>query len=70
MNFEEVNEDDIFQIINSLETGKSPGYDEISATILKWCAPYILTPLKLIFNKLMKIGFCPKIFKIAKVTAF
>jgi hypothetical protein len=42
---------EIEKIIQSLKSKNSYGYDEISSTILKVSAPYILSPLTYIFNK-------------------
>lgn len=69
MKFKTITEDDIIEIICKLDANKASGYDGISTTILKWCAPYILAPLASIFNALLKSGSYPNIFKIAKVTA-
>ena len=69
MNFSTITEDDLIKIICKLVTGKSCGHDGISATIIKWCAPYIMSPLLNILNAFLKHGSYPKIFKLAKVTA-
>ena len=69
MNFKTINEADIVEIICKLEARKSPGHDGISATVLKWCLPYILAPLVSLFNEFLKQGSYPQIFKLAKVTA-
>ena len=69
MKFRTLTEDDIIKIVCKMEAGKSPGHDGISAIILKWCLPYILSPLVSIFNAFMNQGSYPKVFKLAKVTA-
>ena len=69
MNFRNLSENDVAKIICALEVGKSSGHDGITGTILKWCLPYILSPLVNIFNAFMKLGSYPGIFKIAKVSA-
>ena len=69
MTFNAIDEDVFLKLICALDVGKSSGHDGISATILKWCLPYILAPLISIFNEFMKIGSYPSIFKLAKVTA-
>ena len=61
MEFDIVTEEDIIEIICKLDVSKASGHDEISATVLKWCAPYILAPLKAIFNALLKTGSYPNI---------
>ena len=69
MKFGTLTEHDVSKIICALEIGKSSGHDGISATVLKWCLRYILSPLVCIFNAFMITGCYPKIFKIAKVSA-
>ena len=44
---------EIGKIIHSLKSKDSHGYDEISSKILKVSAPYILSPLTYIFNKML-----------------
>ena len=46
----------------SLKTNKSPGYDEISANVIKNCI------WELIFEKSMEKGLFPDALKIARVT--
>jgi hypothetical protein len=48
--------EEIEKIINSLKTKNAQGYNEISIKILKWCAPFISSPLKKIFNKSLELG--------------
>ena len=64
MSFSVITEDDIVKIICKLDSNKASGYDGISATVLKWCAPYIVAPLASIFNALIKMGSYPAIFKV------
>ena len=51
--------DEIERIIKSLKIKNSQGYDEISTKILKWSAPFIISPLTYIFNKSIELGFFP-----------
>jgi hypothetical protein len=54
-------------IIQSLKTKDSCGYDEISSRILKISAPYILSPLTHIFNKILSTGIFPERLKFSEV---
>jgi hypothetical protein len=47
---------EVNSIIQSLKTKDSCGYDEISPRILKVSAPYTLSPLTHIFNKILSTG--------------
>ena len=50
---------EIGQIIKSLKSKNSSGYDEISTRILKLSAPYILSPLTQICNRILSTGIFP-----------
>jgi len=50
---------EINKIINSLKKKTSHGYDGISDKILKASAPFILSPLICIFNKVLSLGTFP-----------
>jgi len=50
----------IGKIINSLKCKGSYSYDEISSKILKIGAPYVLSPLTHIFNKILSTGIFPE----------
>jgi hypothetical protein len=56
------------KIIYSLKFKVSCGYDEISSRILKISAPYVLSPLTYIFNKVPSTGIFPERLKFSKVT--
>jgi len=45
----------------------SHGYDEILTRILKMSAPYILSPLTHIVNKILSMGIFPDRLKFAEV---
>jgi hypothetical protein len=51
---------EIGKIIHSLKCKNSYGYDEISLRILKVSAPYVLSPLTYIFNKILSTGIFPE----------
>jgi len=48
------------KIIHSLKCKDSYGYDEISSRILKISAPYVLSLLMYIFNKILSTGIFPE----------
>ena len=54
-------------IIHTLKCKDSHGYDEISTRILKISAPYILSPLTYIFNKILSSVIFPDRLKFSKV---
>ena len=58
---------EINKIIYSLKCKDSYGYDEISTRILKISAPYILSPLTYIFNKILSTRIFPERLKISEV---
>jgi hypothetical protein len=47
---------EIVKMIHSLKCKNSYGYDEISSRILRVNAPYILSPLTYLFNKILSTG--------------
>ena len=58
---------EINKIIKSLKSKTSHGYDEISDKILKASAPFILSPLTYIFNKVLSSGIFPDRLKYSEV---
>jgi hypothetical protein len=54
---------EIDKVIHSLKWRDSHGYDEVSTRIIKISAPYILSPLTLISNRILSPGEFPKIIK-------
>jgi len=59
---------EINKIIHSLKCNDSYGYDEIISRILKISAPYVLSPLTYIFNKVLSTGIFPERLKFSEVT--
>ncbi|MDR2878826.1 MAG: hypothetical protein LBV03_02820 [Fusobacteriales bacterium] len=55
------------KIIKSLKNKDSSGYDKISTRILKLSAPFILSPLTYICNKILDVGIYPNRLKYAIV---
>ena len=51
----------------SLDTSKACGPDNIPATLLKYCAPYISSSLCNLFNKSLKLGRMPAAWKISNI---
>jgi hypothetical protein len=58
---------EVDKIIHSLKCKDSYGYDEVSTRILKNSAPYILSPLTFIFNKILSTGIFPDRLKFSEV---
>ena len=58
---------EIDRIIHSIKSKDSSGYDEISSRILKISAPYVLSPLTFIFNKILDTGVFPERLKFSEV---
>ena len=61
------NELELKSIVNDLASNKSPGYDDISPTVIKAVIDSIHLPLCDIFNKSLQTGCFPDNLKIAKV---
>ena len=67
MNFTEVNDDIILNIINKLPNKNSCGFDNLSTKIIKALRDYLIKPLILIINQILYTGVFPSQLKIAKV---
>ena len=67
MNFTDVNEDIIANIINKLPNKNSCGYDNFSTKIIKALKDSLIKPLTLIINQIFNTGVFPSQLKIAKV---
>ena len=57
----------ILRIVRSLKNQNSSGSNNISNTLLKEIAPYIIKPMYKLFNRSIRSGTVPKSFKQAKV---
>ena len=53
--------------IKSLKSKDAMGYDKIPIKVLKWCAPYISSPLTYIFNKSIQKGIFPSRLKYSTI---
>ena len=58
---------EIDKIIHLLKCKDSHGYDEVSMRVIKISAPYILSPLTLIINKVLSTRVFPKRLKFSEV---
>jgi hypothetical protein len=67
MNYQYTSTREIEQIISSLKSKNSHGYDDISVNILKSSSPYISSPLCPICNKMLSTGISPDRLKYAVV---
>ena len=69
MEFKFVIEDEIWNIINSLDNKSSSGCDDLSHTLVKSLKNELYMPLTLIINQMLHTGkpIYPSAFKIAKV---
>ena len=61
------NEHEILNMVESLKSKKSSGYDGINTKLLKQIILNIVSPLEYIFNLSLSTGCCPDLLKIAKV---
>lgn len=60
-------EQEIRTTIDSLKNGKAPGYDSITAEMLKEISEEISIPLAHLINRIFSTGFCPSQFKMSIV---
>ena len=67
MEFKIVTEEEILNIINSLDNKSSSGWDGLSNTMVKSLKNELYMPLTLIINQMLHTGIYPNAFKIAKV---
>jgi hypothetical protein len=58
---------EITNIIKSLKSSNSSGYDEIPTKLLKLCSPYISSPLNYICNRTLATGIFPDRLKYASI---
>ena len=67
MEFKIVTEEEILNIINSLDNKSSSGCDSLSNTMVKSLKNELYMPLILIINQMLRTGIYPNAFKIAKI---
>ena len=58
----------LYEALQTLQTKKGSGYDEISSNVIKHVSPSVLEPLRYIFNLSIEKSIFPDQLKIAKVT--
>ncbi len=64
----EITELDVYKLLNTLNTSKATGPDNISNALLKKCSFSLAKPLTIIFNLSLKTGIFPQKWKSANVT--
>ena len=67
LDVDDINDDDVKDILNSLKIGKASGGDFISHQMLKNTADTVYLALKYIFNYLLRVSKYPSCWKIANV---
>ena len=65
-----LNEENIIRLLESVNTAKSKGSDNIHPKFLVETAKTIVTPLSIIYRKLLDEGILPKEWKSANISAF
>ena len=60
-----ISEEQILNIIRSLNRNKAHGWDEISIRMIKLSDTSLVTPLKIIFMNCLKKGIFPEVWKCA-----
>ena len=58
---------EVENIIKALKPKDAKGYDEIPIKVLKWCAPFISSPITHIFNKPIQKGIFPSRLKYSTI---
>ena len=61
-------DDEIKEALRSLKPDKSPGYDNISSSVVNEISDMFFTPLKYIFIPSLQQGIFPENLKIARVS--
>ena len=65
----EITKEVIQEMINELNTNKSPGPDNMHPRVIKELAATIITPFYFIFNMSLKTGKVPSAWKIGLISA-
>jgi hypothetical protein len=58
---------EVENIIKALKPKDAKGYDEIPIKVLKWCTPFISSPMTYIFNKSIQKGTFPSRLKYSTI---
>lgn len=64
----DTSEDEIYEIVRDMKTGKAEGHDRISTEILKTLIPAIGPILAYYFNQCIDLAIFPDALKIARIT--
>ena len=64
---EPVTEEEIIQLVNNAKSKTSKGHDDLDMCLVKKIIPYVVTPLKHIFNTSLQKGIFPDSMKKARV---
>ena len=64
---QEINQNDIFKLINKRNTSKATGIDNIPTKLLRICADFISLPIAWIFNKSISSRIFPKELQYSKI---
>ena len=64
---EPVTEEEIIQLVNNAKNKTSKGHDGLDMCLVKKIIPYVVTPLKHIFNTSLQKGIFPDSMKKARV---
>ena len=64
---EPVSEEEIIQLVNNAKSKTSKGHDDLDMCLVKKIIPYVVTPLKHIFNTSLQKGIFPDSMKKARV---
>ena len=63
-----ISDEDITKAIEETKLNSAPGIDGVTPMFLHKCKHQLITPLKLIFNKSIKTGQIPEVWKEAIIT--
>ena len=61
-------DEELEEAFNSLKSNKSPGFDNISSSVVNFYISAIFNPLKHMFNLSLRTGIFPNGMKIARVS--
>jgi len=67
-NIEKCTEDEVFSILKKLKQHKAPGYDLISAKVLRELPPVGIIFLSQLYNAILKRRYVPPQWKVAQIT--
>ncbi|KAL1400898.1 hypothetical protein pipiens_007045, partial [Culex pipiens pipiens] len=63
-----LNDDDILKALSDVDAAKGPGPDGIPPSLVKSCASSLAVPVKRLFNKSLRQGAFPAMWKVASIT--